>query len=110
MTTFRGQAVLVGTSSSPDVKKYVEIFDEQSRTWALKTPEDGYGLRYTANFALIALENKLLHLGGLDTGEGKLHYHSQKTFLLDSMFTEWKPFGDLTLPGTFPGTAIPGTD
>ena len=59
MTTFKGQAVLVGTSSSPDVKKYVEIFDEKSRTWVFKTPEDGYGLRYTANFALIALENKL---------------------------------------------------
>ena len=96
MTTFMGQAVLVGQSSDQDgnVRKYVEVFNAESEKWELKTTEKGEvysrdsDIETIAYYGLVAYKDKLLHFGGLDTGgntdSGKQFYY------LHSSFGKWE--------------------
>ena len=104
MTTFNGQAVLVGiVVSSYNNKfaraatKYVEVFDSNKNAWSLKSPNDEniidiVNIAFITQFALVPLKNTLLHLGGNDIGSGD-SYFGHRTFYLDSMYKEWTKMG-----------------
>ena len=110
MTTFKGQAVIVGIvgndirkESGKDVvkeaNKYVEIFDGVSNQWLLKSPEDtSYLLNWITQFALVPLKNNLLHLGGNDIASAPASsaYQSNyeiSSFQLDSIYKNWIKMG-----------------
>ena len=96
MTTFNGQAVLIGIVSQHNgdfatwANKYVEVFDEDENEWILKDPnkftED---MNWSAQYALVPLKDKLLHLGGNDIGEDDVKYHNYLGFYLDTEFSKW---------------------
>ena len=97
MTTFNGQAVLIGIVSqhnddfATEANKYVEVFDEHENEWILKNPKKQFeDLNWSAQFALVPLKDKLLHLGGNDIGESDVKYHNHLGFYLDTEFSEWK--------------------
>ena len=95
MTTFNGQAVLIGIVShleggKTQANKYVEVFDEDKSKWLLKNPSDVFGdVNWSAQYALVPLKNKLLHLGGNDIGDSKLRYYNYLGSYLDAEFSKW---------------------
>ena len=99
MTTFNGQAVLVGivvrsynNQFATNANKYVEVFDSDKSKWSLKLPDikqsSDTNIAYITQFAMVPLENKLLHIGGNDIGSAGKNY-GLTTFYLDSIYTEW---------------------
>ena len=102
MTTFNGQAVLIGIVShleggKTQANKYVEVFNRDKSKWQLKNPSDVYGdVNWSAQYALVPFKNKLLHLGGNDVGEGKLFFHMYLGFYLDTEFSKWNQLENIT--------------
>ena len=110
MTTFNGQAVIVGivvgAYKTEDQKrvaknsnKYVEIFDRVQNKWLLQSPGDNSNwTNWITQFALVSLKNILLHLGGNDIGSppGASSYqnnYERSNFHLDSMYENWVKMG-----------------
>ena len=114
MTTFNGEAVLIGISwkfphrteiNKP--KKYVEVFDENVSEWLLKNPLDesvSGDVDWSAQYALVPLKNKLLHLGGNDIGEGKHLIHNYLGLYLDTEFSQWTKFKPIKYYGNIQGS------
>ena len=105
MTTFNGQAVIVGIVVSSynnkfarAANKYVEVFDSDKNKWSLKSPNDenimdeNINIAFITQFALVPLKNTLLHMGGNDIGSGNSNFGA-RTFYLDSMYKEWTRMG-----------------
>ena len=94
MTTFMGQAVIVGQTASP-VQKYVEVFNSKSKQWELKTTVEGEfylgdnSIEMIAYYGLVAYKNKLMHLGGNNIVNDNPH-SAKQLFYLDSSFGKWK--------------------
>ena len=110
MTTFNGQAVMVGIVASDyrDEKeehvaeisnKYVEIFDKVQNKWLLQSPgDDTYLINWITQFALVPLKNKLLHIGGNDIGSPSRSSSYQadyehSSFNLDLRYKNWIKMG-----------------
>ena len=98
MTTFNGQAVLVGIvvpnynkQYAIKANKFVEIFDSDENKWSLKWPNDT-NVAFITQFALVPLTNKLLHIGGNDIGSSGIEF-GLSSFYLDSMYTKWTKMG-----------------
>ena len=96
MTTFNGQAVIVGVvveeydgPYATKARKYVEVFDNDSNEWLLKSPEESEDLHWSMQYALVPLKSKLLHIGGNDIGEGKNAKYNYLAFYLDKEFSRW---------------------
>lgn len=110
MTTFNGQAVIVGivadnykTEKQERVakrsNKYVEIFDSVENKWLLQTPGDKSNLtNWITQFALVPLKNNLLHIGGNDIASpsGSSSYqkdYEPSSFNLDLRYENWIKMG-----------------
>ena len=104
MTTFNGQALLVGIvvrsynkEFAREATKYVEIFDSDKNEWSLKSPNDkdiidDINIAFITQFALVPLKNKLLHIGGNDIGSAGIEF-GLSCFYLDSMYKKWTRMG-----------------
>ena len=87
MTTFNGQAVLIGIAQP---QKYVEVFDKNEGQWLLKNPSHQFDdLNWSVQYALVPLKDKLLHLGGNDFGDSNLLYYNYLGSYLDAEFSKW---------------------
>ena len=110
MTTFNGQAVIVGivvgAYKTEDQKrvaknsnKYVEIFDRVQNKWLLQSPGDNSNwTNWITQFALVPLKNKLLHIGGNDIGSPSRSSSYQadyehSSFNLDLRYKNWIKMG-----------------
>ena len=110
MTTFNKQAVIVGivgsdfrteynTHVEKKPNKYVEIFDDVSNQWLLKSPEDtSYLLNWITQFALVPVKSNLFHLGGNDIASAPAsssyqNYYEESSFRLDSRYKNWIQMG-----------------
>ena len=114
MTTFNGHAVLIGiiwelnhSVGITKPKKYVEVFDEDESKWLLKNPSDesvNGDVNWSAQYALVPLKNKLLHLGGNDIGEGNHLFHNYVGYYLDTEFSQWIKLEQIHYYNDIPGT------
>ena len=110
MTTFNGNAVIVGIvvgnyktenglRLAKNANKYLEIFDRDENTWLLKSPADeSKWLNWITQFALVPLQNNLLHIGGNDIGSSPTsssygRAYESSYFKLDSMYKKWTKMG-----------------
>ena len=98
MTTFNGQALLVGIvvrtynkQYATNAAKYVEVFDSDKNEWSLKSPNDE-DIAFISQFALVPLKNALLHIGGNDIGSAGTEF-GLSSFYLDSMYKKWTEMG-----------------
>ena len=113
MTTFNGQAVIVGVvveeydgPYATKARKYVEVFDNDSNEWLLKSPEASEYLHWSMQYALVPWKNKLLHIGGNDIGEGKNLELNYLAFYLDKEFSKWTQLESTTTYNYKPGLGL----